>query len=154
MLTTICYGVLWTLWKARNDRIFNNKLPSVSRTLDEVLSLVFLWFKHRGSLGNRPIAIQPFLNKKIGAPPKSNSNFYWEHYCADNGEGVVNFLRHLLYGVDGVGQRYSCVVGDLNEVHDEPERLSMVKALKCDLIEGVEQEHCEEFLSLMWRPRG
>ena len=52
MFTVICYGVFWTLWKTRNVRVFQNRLASSSMIIDEILSLVFLWFKHRGKLGN------------------------------------------------------------------------------------------------------
>ena len=52
MLLAICYGVFWTIWKMRNDRVFNKRLSSTSRTIDEILSLVFSWFKYRGDLGN------------------------------------------------------------------------------------------------------
>ena len=48
----ICYGALWSLWLARNERVFNRRLSSASRIMDDVISLVFMWFKHRVKIGN------------------------------------------------------------------------------------------------------
>ena len=52
MLATISYGVCWTLWKTRNERIFRSCFSSASRITDEIISLVFFWFKYRGNLAN------------------------------------------------------------------------------------------------------
>ena len=51
MLSVICHGVFWNLWKARNDRVFNQRLTSSSRIIEEILLNVFHWFKYRGNLG-------------------------------------------------------------------------------------------------------
>ena len=51
ILTSICYGMLWSLWKARNNRVFNKRIVSASSVFDEILSSVFFWLKHRGNLG-------------------------------------------------------------------------------------------------------
>ena len=48
----ICYGVLWSLWIARNARVFNRCLYSASKIWDDIISLVFMWYKHRGKLRN------------------------------------------------------------------------------------------------------
>ena len=51
IFTSICYGMLWSIWKARNDRVFNNRIATASTVFDEILSSVFFWLKHRGNLG-------------------------------------------------------------------------------------------------------
>jgi hypothetical protein len=51
MLTAICYGALWRLWLARNERVFQNRCFSASGIMEDIISLVFMWFKHRGKLG-------------------------------------------------------------------------------------------------------
>ena len=52
VLIACCYGVLWRLWLARNERVFQNRISSASRIMDDIISLVFMWFKHRGKLVN------------------------------------------------------------------------------------------------------
>ena len=47
-LTGICYGTIWNLWKARNDRVFNNKIISPSTLVDMTKAMLFVWYKHRG----------------------------------------------------------------------------------------------------------
>ena len=51
MFMVICYGALWSLWLARNERVFNRRLLSASRIMDDIISLVFMWYKHRGKNG-------------------------------------------------------------------------------------------------------
>ncbi|CAI9301134.1 unnamed protein product [Lactuca saligna] len=48
----ICYGFLWCMWKARNDIWFNIIKVNPSKLADNVISLVFSWFKYRGNFGN------------------------------------------------------------------------------------------------------
>ena len=52
MLEVICHGAIWSLWISRNDRIFKMRHSSASRIMDDIISLVFMWFKHRGRLRN------------------------------------------------------------------------------------------------------
>ncbi|CAH1441010.1 unnamed protein product [Lactuca virosa] len=47
----ICYGLIWCLWKARNDIIFKQVKASPTKIVDDIQALVFFWLKHRGSLG-------------------------------------------------------------------------------------------------------
>ena len=49
---TICYGVMWSLWIARNERVFNKRPSTAFRIVDEIMSLAFLWCKHRGNNKN------------------------------------------------------------------------------------------------------
>ncbi|MDV3153228.1 MAG: reverse transcriptase domain-containing protein, partial [Candidatus Phytoplasma australasiaticum] len=37
----------WMLWRARNGKIFDNKVPKVVEILAEIKILSFLWYKHR-----------------------------------------------------------------------------------------------------------
>ncbi|KAL4577094.1 hypothetical protein LXL04_013197 [Taraxacum kok-saghyz] len=39
---------LWVIWKARNDRIFNNRWSTPGSLLDEIKAQSFLWIKNRG----------------------------------------------------------------------------------------------------------
>ncbi|KAL4591708.1 hypothetical protein LXL04_004679 [Taraxacum kok-saghyz] len=39
---------LWVIWKARNDRIFNNRWSTPGSLLDEIMVQSFLWIKNRG----------------------------------------------------------------------------------------------------------
>ena len=51
IFNAICHGLLWNLWKARNDRIFKKRFKSPTLVFDEVVSMVFLWLKCRGNMG-------------------------------------------------------------------------------------------------------
>ena len=51
MLIGICYGMLWCIWRARNDRVFNNIKTFPERVVDIIKSIVYLWFKHRRKNG-------------------------------------------------------------------------------------------------------
>nr|KAJ0223900.1 hypothetical protein LSAT_V11C200065500 [Lactuca sativa] len=47
-LTSICYGTLWNLWRARNDRLSQGRFVNPSRVVDNIKSSVFTWIKYRG----------------------------------------------------------------------------------------------------------
>ncbi|XP_035841256.1 uncharacterized protein LOC110918839 [Helianthus annuus] len=51
----IMYGIIiiacWRIWKARNDKIFNGSVSSVTLLVADVKSLAFLWFKCRHKEG-------------------------------------------------------------------------------------------------------
>nr|KAJ0203236.1 hypothetical protein LSAT_V11C500267890 [Lactuca sativa] len=49
VLVGICYGTMWCLWKAINDRTFNQSKIASTKVVDMVLSSVFMWFKHRSN---------------------------------------------------------------------------------------------------------
>ncbi|KAL7609830.1 uncharacterized protein LOC111888318 [Lactuca sativa] len=48
-LLAILYGLIWRIWKARNNIIFNNMVQSPTSLVDDVIALVFSWHKFRGS---------------------------------------------------------------------------------------------------------
>ncbi|CAH1412434.1 unnamed protein product [Lactuca virosa] len=50
-LTAICYGMLWSIWRARNDRIFQAKFITPNGVVDNIKALVYLWVKCRGKGG-------------------------------------------------------------------------------------------------------
>ncbi|XP_023762551.1 uncharacterized protein LOC111911013 [Lactuca sativa] len=50
-LLGICYGTLWGIWKARNERLFNNQLMCALKVVNIIQSITFLWFRHRGDGG-------------------------------------------------------------------------------------------------------
>ncbi|KAI3749677.1 hypothetical protein L2E82_20293 [Cichorium intybus] len=52
LLTMIIYGLFWSLWKARNDRVFKKRIASASWIFDDVMTSVFMWAKHRGKWGS------------------------------------------------------------------------------------------------------
>lgn len=49
MLNTILCGVLWCIWIDRNNRVFNNTPFVLTKTVERVKSVTFIWCKHRGS---------------------------------------------------------------------------------------------------------
>lgn len=48
----ICYDTLWSIWKARNERIFNNKMVCATKVADITKSITFVWFKYRSDNGD------------------------------------------------------------------------------------------------------
>ncbi|XP_021974524.1 uncharacterized protein LOC110869590 [Helianthus annuus] len=47
VLNAIFLVTVWCIWKARNEAMFNSVQPSVTKILDEVKSMAFLWIKNR-----------------------------------------------------------------------------------------------------------
>nr|KAJ0224090.1 hypothetical protein LSAT_V11C200087470 [Lactuca sativa] len=45
-----CVHLLKHIWKARNERLFNDKKVCATKLVDTVISM-FLWFKHRSMIG-------------------------------------------------------------------------------------------------------
>lgn len=54
-LTIIYYGLLWILWKARNETLFEGDFITPSRGVYNIKCLVFLWLKctDKGDICNR-----------------------------------------------------------------------------------------------------
>ncbi|XP_022042128.1 uncharacterized protein LOC110944789 [Helianthus annuus] len=46
-LNAIFLVTVWSIWKARNEVLFRSTQPSVSKVLEEVKALAFLWVKNR-----------------------------------------------------------------------------------------------------------
>ncbi|KAL4576458.1 hypothetical protein LXL04_012552 [Taraxacum kok-saghyz] len=46
-LLSICYGALWWIWRARNERIFNSQHNSPAKVADTIQAQVFSWIKYR-----------------------------------------------------------------------------------------------------------
>ncbi|CAI9291196.1 unnamed protein product [Lactuca saligna] len=46
-LFSILYGALWAIWRAMNDRIFNDGIVDPIKVVDSIKSMIFLWVKHR-----------------------------------------------------------------------------------------------------------
>ncbi|KAF5760003.1 putative reverse transcriptase zinc-binding domain-containing protein [Helianthus annuus] len=40
----------WSIWKSRNDAIFRQVVPNVTRSIDEIKSLAYLWVKNRSKV--------------------------------------------------------------------------------------------------------
>ncbi|KAL7597932.1 hypothetical protein Lser_V15G27204 [Lactuca serriola] len=51
-LRAVCYGLLWGVWKFRNERAFNNVFYSPSQCADRIISMVHLWSKSRSKCGS------------------------------------------------------------------------------------------------------
>nr|KAJ0223035.1 hypothetical protein LSAT_V11C200066810 [Lactuca sativa] len=47
ILQVICYGTLWSIWRARNDRLFNNQRISHTLLADRIKFIVFTWIKFK-----------------------------------------------------------------------------------------------------------
>nr|KAJ0220067.1 hypothetical protein LSAT_V11C200051060 [Lactuca sativa] len=47
-LIAICYGMLWVLWKSRNNRLFQRSVCFPTQAVEDTKSLVYLWIKCRG----------------------------------------------------------------------------------------------------------
>ncbi|KAJ0535080.1 putative RNA-directed DNA polymerase [Helianthus annuus] len=41
----------WSIWKSRNDAVFRQEVPNVSKSMEEIKSLAFLWVKNRSKVG-------------------------------------------------------------------------------------------------------
>lgn len=48
LFLTIFYGMLWWIWRSRNDGIFLNVKIPPTIVADNVIAMVFSWWKHRG----------------------------------------------------------------------------------------------------------
>ena len=48
---SICHGLIWCLWKFRNDRLFNKTFINSTGGVDYIKSLVYMWIKSRGKGG-------------------------------------------------------------------------------------------------------
>ena len=51
-LISICHGLIWCLWKYRNDRLFNQMFINPSSGAEYIKSLVYMWIKSRGEMWN------------------------------------------------------------------------------------------------------
>lgn len=64
LLAAILYCGLWCIWKGRNQRLFNNCPNRPANILENVKSLTFIWWKHRGkksSLDWKVWLLNPFI---------------------------------------------------------------------------------------------
>ncbi|KAJ0932912.1 hypothetical protein HanPSC8_Chr04g0179101 [Helianthus annuus] len=43
---------IWHIWKSRNELIFNGQNESVTKSVDEIKELSFLWIKERAKMKN------------------------------------------------------------------------------------------------------
>ncbi|KAF5796881.1 putative reverse transcriptase zinc-binding domain-containing protein [Helianthus annuus] len=43
----IIYTTCWVIWKTRNNQIFNNKIEPISKTMESIKALGFLWINNR-----------------------------------------------------------------------------------------------------------
>ncbi|KAI3710195.1 hypothetical protein L2E82_39969 [Cichorium intybus] len=50
-LRAVCYGLIWCIWRMRNDRLFNNTFSRPSQGAGQIQSVVHLWVKSRGKMG-------------------------------------------------------------------------------------------------------
>ncbi|XP_042752738.1 uncharacterized protein LOC122195221 [Lactuca sativa] len=52
-LTCILYKTIWSLWKARNDRIFRGEISKPAKIVDFIKATVFTWRKYRTKIGDK-----------------------------------------------------------------------------------------------------
>nr|KAJ0214893.1 hypothetical protein LSAT_V11C300121650 [Lactuca sativa] len=52
ILISIVYGIMWCIWPARNNRIFNQAPSKPSSTADHAMTLIYGWVKYRGKIEN------------------------------------------------------------------------------------------------------
>lgn len=48
---TICYGLVWNLWKYRNDQMFNQVFISPSYGAEQIKSIIYMWVEFMGKDG-------------------------------------------------------------------------------------------------------
>lgn len=51
VIDSILKTALWSIWCARNNRIFRSYNPNTKNTMDKIKILIFLWVKNRSKLG-------------------------------------------------------------------------------------------------------
>ncbi|XP_022027114.1 uncharacterized protein LOC110928407 [Helianthus annuus] len=42
----------WSIWKVRNEVVFNQAVPNVVKSLDEIKSMAYLWVKSRSKMAS------------------------------------------------------------------------------------------------------
>lgn len=48
----ICYGMLWGIWRARNERLFQERFANPCGVVDNINATVYTWIKCRGKKFN------------------------------------------------------------------------------------------------------
>jgi hypothetical protein len=51
--------VLWSIWRARNDKLFNNKAASVIEVVESIKNIALKWYI--GRIANRPCLLYEWL---------------------------------------------------------------------------------------------
>ncbi|XP_076883544.1 uncharacterized protein LOC143532362 [Bidens hawaiensis] len=51
-LYAVVLTTFWSVWRARNEVVFNHKEPSVQAIVEEVKVMSFLWIRNRATMGN------------------------------------------------------------------------------------------------------
>ncbi|XP_021995963.1 uncharacterized protein LOC110893153 [Helianthus annuus] len=47
VLHAVILVAIWSIWKSRNEAVFQQKSPNMTKTLDEIKAMAYLWVKNR-----------------------------------------------------------------------------------------------------------
>ncbi|XP_022008117.1 uncharacterized protein LOC110907443 [Helianthus annuus] len=50
VLYAVIFVTFWSIWKTRNEIVFEQKVPNMTKTLDEVKAMAYLWVKNWSKL--------------------------------------------------------------------------------------------------------
>ncbi|KAK1562612.1 hypothetical protein Q3G72_014800 [Acer saccharum] len=67
---TLFFALTWTIWEARNQKVFHDTLISVANAADMLKFRLALWFKHHGKGSSLPVSTMMLNIKESCSDPK------------------------------------------------------------------------------------
>ncbi|KAL4562494.1 hypothetical protein LXL04_034700 [Taraxacum kok-saghyz] len=52
LLHSLCYSVLWFIWRERNEKHFGKRIRKPFQLADDIQLCTYNWVKNRGKMGN------------------------------------------------------------------------------------------------------